>query len=190
MSIIPLHAGKIYVESGPWCLAAFDPLMAPLIVSWVQDMHELFWLAPKTVPPLTSAKVVAWPGPNGCPMLLYHQQRAEPIGYVELNPMPVQKEHLWMGHCLIQPEQRGVGLGRLTVEMLLKKAFLIDRAKMVSLVVFPGNIHAVRCYRATGFRHISELTKYFPHTGRQHCMLEMRLPCEEYLQIQKEQSVT
>jgi len=183
MSVAPSHAGKIHVQSGPWYLAAFDPLMAPLIVSWVRGEHELFWLAPKTLPPLTPAKVVSWPGPDGCPMLLHQERRVEPIGYVELNPMPGQKGHLWMGHCLIQPERRGAGLGRLTVELMLEKAFLNERAKTVSLVVFPDNTSAVRCYRATGFRHIGEQVKYFPSTKRQHCMLEMRLTREDYLSI-------
>jgi len=190
MGVVPLHAGKIHVQSGPWCLAAFDPLMAPLIVSWVQDRHELFWLAPKTIPPLTPAKVVAWPGSDGCPMLLYGEQRAEPFGYVELNPMPGQKGHQWMGHCLIQPVQRGAGLGRLTVELMLEKAFLNDRAKTVSLVVFPDNTTAIRCYRATGFRQIGEQVKYFPNTGRQHCMLQMRLTRDEYLQLRDDHTPT
>ena len=162
--------------------------MAPLIVSWVRDAHELFWLAPKTPPPLTPAKVVAWPGPDGCPMLLYRERLSEPLGYIELNPMPGQKGHLWMGHCLIRPEHRGTGLGRLTLELMLEKAFLNELARTVSLVVFPDNTTAIRCYRAIGFRHIGEQVKYFPNTGRQHCMLEMRMTRKEYLLIREEKA--
>ena len=121
-------------------------------------------------------------------MLLYRERRTEPIGYVELNPMPGQKKHLWMGHCLIQPEQRGAGLGRLTVELMLEKAFLNERARIVSLVVFPDNATAIRCYRSIGFRHIGEQVKYFPSTRRQHCMLEMRMTQEEYLLVREEQT--
>jgi len=190
MGVVPLHAGKIHVQNGPWCLAAFDPLMAPFIVSWVQDTRELFWLAPKTAPPLTSAKVVAWPGPDGCPMLLYREQHTEPIGYIELNPMPGQKKHLWMGHCLIRPEHRGAGLGRLIIELMLEKAFLNERARIVSLVVFPDNTPAIRCYRTAGFSHIGEQVKYFSNTRRQQCMLEKRMAREEYLVIREEQTQT
>lgn len=185
MGVTPLHTGEIHVQSGPWYLAAFDPLIAPMIVSWVQDTHELFWLAPKTIPPLTPAKVVAWPGAYGGPMLLYCKQQAEPIGYVELNPMPGQQGHLWMGHCLVQPERRGAGLGRLMVELLLEKAFSNNGAKIVSLVVFPDNIPAIRCYRTNGFRHMGEQCKYFPSIRRQHCMLEMRLTRDDYFSIRK-----
>jgi len=188
MSVAPLHAGKIHVQSGPWCLAAFDPLMAPRVVSWARDERELFWLAPKTVPPLTPAKVVAWPGPDGCPMLLYREQLTEPLGYIELNPMPGQKGNLWMGHCLIRPENRGAGLGRLTVELMLEKAFLNELARFVSLVVFPDNTTAIRCYRVTGFRHVGEQVKYFPTTRRQYCMLEMRITREEYLLIREKKT--
>ena len=54
---------------GIFCLARFDPLMAPVIARWARDDRELFWLAPKTPPPLTAAKVVAWASPDGRPLL-------------------------------------------------------------------------------------------------------------------------
>ena len=180
MSIAPYHAEAIHVQTGPLTVASFDRAAAPLVASWVQDSDDLFWLAPKTAPPLTPAKVIDWPGPDGCPLLLYHDGEAEPIGYAELNPMPSQPHHLWIGHCILRPQCRGIGLGRQFVDMLLHEAFDNRQAVAVSLVVFPGNTVAIRCYRSAGFLHIREQLKYMPTTGRQHCMLEMRVTRAQY----------
>lgn len=170
------------VQSGRYLLADFDPLFARLVASWVRDDHELFWLAPKTPPPLTAEKVVAWPGPDGSPLLFYRQGTVEPCGYLELNPMPGSKDHLWLGHCLIRPSLRGLGLGHLVVNLMLEEAFVEREASSVSLVVFPGNDPAVRCYVANGFTAVGEQLKFFPTTGRRHRMLEMRITRGSYIE--------
>lgn len=163
------------VRNGAYFLAPFDKLMAPLVASWARDEHELFWLAPKTPPPLTAAKVVAWPGRDGCPLLMYRESDASPLGYLELNPMPGEQSHLWLGHCVLAPSARGTGLGKLMVRMLLDEAFINRKAWRVSLVVFPDNESAVACYRAAGFAHAGEQVKHFATTGRQHRMLQMTI---------------
>ena len=88
MSIAPYPPSALHVQDGPFALVTFDRDAAPLVSSWVQDAHELFWLAPKTPPPLTAEKVIDWPGPDGAAVLLYREGGFEPIGYAELNPMP------------------------------------------------------------------------------------------------------
>ncbi|HSW45866.1 MAG TPA: GNAT family N-acetyltransferase [Phycisphaerae bacterium] len=183
MSIAPYRAHAVHVQSGPLTLAGFDRAAAPLIASWVRDADELFRLAPKTPPPLTAAKVIAWPGNDGCPLLLHDEKQPEPVGYAELNPMPGQMLHLWIGHCVIRPELRGTGLGRRLMEMLLRDAFVNLRALSVSLVVFPDNTMAVRCYRSAGMVFIREQMKYMPTTGRQHCMLELRITRAQYAEM-------
>src|SRR5690606_34576824 len=135
----------------------------------------LFWLAPKTFPPLTAAKVVGWPGPDGCPLLLHREGNVEPLGYLELNPMPGEREHLWLGHCVIGPEHRGTGLGQVMIRLVLEEAFSRRRAWRVSLVVFPENHAAVRCYRSCGFCEVSNQHKYFPTTGGRHRMIQMTI---------------
>jgi RimJ/RimL family protein N-acetyltransferase len=140
------------VRSGPYYLGPFDKLMAPIVAAWARDPHELFWLAPKTYPPLTAAKVVGWPGSDGCPLLFYRDGIVEPIGYLE---------------------PRGSGLGEVMINLVLEEAFQTRKAARVSLVVFPDNIAAIRCYRACGFTEVGEQVKYFPTTGRQHRMLQM-----------------
>ncbi len=181
MSIAPYQASAVHVQNGPLALVTFDRDAAPLVASWVRDPHELFWLAPKTLPPLSAEKIIEWPGPDGSPLLLYRDGDFEPVGYAELNPMPGQSYHLWIGHCIVRPELRQQGFGRALVEMLLHEAFQNRYATRVSLVVFPDNTAAIRCYRATGFLHIREQVRQMPSTGRRHCMVEMRITRAQYI---------
>jgi len=180
MGTIPSPATAVHVRSGPYWLSAFDESLASLVVGWVVDASELFWLAPKTPPPLTAAKVLAWSGPDSSPRMFCREGLAEPLGYLELNPMPGETGHLWLGHCLIRPDCRGRGLGRLMVKLILEEAFGQRRAGRVSLVVFPDNLAAIRCYRAIGFEDAGQQVKYFLTTGRHHRMVRMEMDKARY----------
>jgi RimJ/RimL family protein N-acetyltransferase len=175
MSISPSPVRAELIRDGLYCLARFQPGKAGLVASWAPTAHDLFWLAPKTFPPLTAAKVIAWSGEDASPMLFYRDPETEPVGYVELNPMPGERDHLWMGHCVINSERRGEGLGRIMVALLLRLSFELRRAQRVSLVVFPGNVSAIHCYRACAFEDAGTQTKYFYPTNRQHTMLQMSI---------------
>jgi RimJ/RimL family protein N-acetyltransferase len=180
MSVAPLKPPAAYARDGPYYLAAFDRLMAPLVAGWARDARELFWLAPSTAPPLTAAKVVGWAGPETGPRLFQHDGGFEPLGYLELNPMPGQPGHHWLGHCVIRPECRGTGLGRVMIELVLAEAFAARRGHRVSLMVFPENLGAYHCYLRTGFREVSDQYKYFGTMGRRYRMLQMSIGREEY----------
>lgn len=175
MSLNLPDAGAVLVREGPCYLQAFDRLYAPRICGWVTDDAELFWLAPKTFPPLTASKVVAWPGVDGAPCLFMRDGADGPLGYLEVNPMPLEPGHLWLGHCLLNPDHRGIGLGRRMVRLALQLAFERRGASRMSLVVFPENAAAVRCYRRVGFADVRDQVKYFHTTGRRHVMLEMTI---------------
>jgi RimJ/RimL family protein N-acetyltransferase len=175
MSISPSPVRAELIRDGLYCLAPFDPAKAALVASWAPTAHELFWLAPKTYPPLSAAKVIAWSTEDACPMLFYRDSESEPLGYVELNPMPAEPRHLWMGHCVLDRDRRGEGLGRVMIALLLRLSFEHRRAHRVSLVVFPDNLAAIRCYRACGFEHAGTQNKHFYPTGRHHDMLQMSI---------------
>jgi RimJ/RimL family protein N-acetyltransferase len=178
MSMSPGTARDPAQTHSAYALQPFDTRLAHIIAGWARTPEELFWLAPKTPPPLTAAKVLAWPGDSGRPLLLYRQGDPAPLGYCELNPMPGEPEHLWIGHCVIGPQQRGQGLGRMLVGMVLERAFAQPHVRRVSLVVFPENVAAIQCYRACGLLTAGEPVKYFHTTGRQHRMVQMTIPRE------------
>jgi len=179
MSIEP-RARDVRVRNGPYFLSSFDKLMAPVIVSWVPDAQALFWLAPNTPSPLTASKVVGWAGPNVSPLLFCRDDFAKPLGYLELNLMPHQKRSFWLGHCIIDPDHRGSGLGQLMVDMMLVDAFGNRHARDVHLIVFPENKAATRCYRRAGFLDAGEQLKHFTTTGRHHTMLRMIVDRRRY----------
>ncbi|MBI4578825.1 MAG: GNAT family N-acetyltransferase, partial [Planctomycetes bacterium] len=107
----------------------------------------------------------------------------EPAGYLELNPMPADYGHYWIGHCVVDPQLRGAGLGRHLVRLSLDFAFRGLDARRVSLVVFPDNTSAIRCYRRAGFIDAGDQYKYFANTGRQHRMLQMTVDRGGYLAL-------
>ena len=180
MCIEPAPSADILTRKEPYYLVPFDKIMAPLVASWVADHHQLFWLAPQTYPPLTAEKVLAWHKPEANPLLFYRDGLDQPLGYGELNTMPGQKEHYWMGHCIIRPQSRGLGLGRQFVNLLLEYGFNKQNVKQISLIAFPENSAAIRCYLSCGFVNAGEQLKYFPTTGHQHRMVLMTVDSELY----------
>ena len=166
---------QIYYSQEAYYLAAFEPQWAPAVVEMVLDDTELFWVAPKTPPPLTADKVRAWAGPSCIPMMFCHRASPQPLGYVELNTMPSSSRHLWIGHCILRPDRRGCGLGRRMVEMLIEAAFAQRGANMLSLVVFPENHVAIKCYLSAGLERINHETKFFATTQHEHTMLHMSI---------------
>lgn len=165
-------------ESGAFPAGATSPRPfqdehAPEICSWVVTPEDVRRLAPGTDPPLTPQKIIAWRRPGGrsfiWPANAVLHELAErhpldrmsseslrirgdgPVGYAELNPMPNDPHHLWVGHCVIHPALRGMGFGFRFVRELLGVATHTLAARRVSLIVFPDNTSAVRCYRRAGF---------------------------------------
>lgn len=134
-----------------WSINPFENPHAPIIAGWVQSDADLLWLAPRTQPPLTAQKIIAWSGPRNTNLLLFSNQHAHPVGYGELNRMKNDPHHYWLGHIIINPDFRRQGIGYVFVKELLTIAFKDHNARRVSLIVFPENESAVKCYKKAGF---------------------------------------
>jgi RimJ/RimL family protein N-acetyltransferase len=159
----------------------FDRAEAARVATWAADERELFWLAPKTMPPLTAAKVIEWTRDRGQAYLFFKQGQSVPRGYFELNPMPSSESHLWAGHCVIDPRWRGIGAGRQMTTLMIREAFEARGTHRLSLVVFPDNIQAIRCYESAGFLSSGQQLQCFSSTGKQHRMRCMTITREHYL---------
>jgi len=156
-------------------LRPFENIFAEEILRWVRSSEELCRLAPGTAPPLSLEKILAWHKPGGSVYSLHAVEGAPMIGYAELNPMRDEPRHFWLGHILIKPEQRGRGWGTTLVSAMLRAAFEERKALRVSLLVFPDNEPALRCYRALGFIERGAEVHLFPATKRTHRMLRLEL---------------
>ncbi len=161
-------------------LSLFDPIHAPLIVSWVRSERELTWLAPGTAPPLTLEKVTAWGSTSDRRFLFWRGELVQPVAYAELNNMPERSNQMWIGHFLVDPVHRGRRVGTRFAQALLGYAFQRFGAQEVLLVVFPGNVGAIRCYQHAGMNPLGYERKHFVATDREHVFLRMGINAATY----------
>ncbi len=159
----------------PLSLIPFDNLYAPTIASWIPDDRQLAWLAPSTQPPLTAAKVVGWVRPHGRRLLGAIKSNPLPIAYGELNPMMKEPGHLWVGHVVIDPLYRHRGLGRHFVDAICQTGWHEMGADRISLIVFPDNLPAIRCYLRVGFCEIGEEHHAFGGHGPRRRLLRLEI---------------
>ena len=154
-------------------LVPFDPRSAGHVLSWVRGARDTYWLAPRTRPPLTAEKLLAWSGQGHNPFALVDSRSPGPLGYGEVNLLNEKRREYWLGHLIVEPQRRGQGLGRRLTELLLRHAFERLAARRVSLVVFPDNVAAVGCYRAAGMQDDGYETHLFAAYRRRVRLLRM-----------------
>ena len=154
-------------------LAPFDASHADRVLRWVATPREMYWLAPNTRPPLTARDITGWRKPGHQPFLLLDATNGTPVGYGELNELTGVPGNYWLGHLLVDPEQRGRGFGIALTRRLLERAFVHAGATRVTLVVFPENAAAVRCYERAGMRRDGYEAHHFEIYNRREQLLRM-----------------
>ena len=158
-------------------LAPFKPGYAAVVVGWVRTEDELRRLAPSTPPPLTAEKVSKWRKVGGEAFVGFENRDSCPVAYGELNPMRYESGHVWLGHVIVDPTRRRMGIGRRFVERLLNEAFFERAARKVSLIVFPDNAAAIRCYESIGFCRAGEEHHRFAASGPIQRLLRLEIAC-------------
>ena len=161
-------------------LCTFQADHAATIARWVNTPEQMRWLAPSTKLPLTTDKILNWKKPGGQAFVYQQTTDSQPIGYGELNPMSRCLDHLWLGHVIIRPDQRGMGSGRLLVQALLTEAFQERLATRILLIVFPDNTPAVQCYLRVGFKITGEEFHQFGGEGPEHRLLRLEMTSERF----------
>ena len=73
------------------------------------------------------------------------------------------------------PTGAGRGVGQAFVRALVSYAFDRLSAKQISLIVFPDNTPAIKCYRRVGFVNVGEESHDFNGTGRKHRLLRFEI---------------
>lgn len=76
------------------------------------------------------------------------------VGFFTMRRPSESFDELRFGFIIIDPLKRGKGYGKGMLELGLKFAFEIYRAKKVSLGVFENNESAYFCYKAVGFNDV------------------------------------
>lgn len=148
-------------------LRPFAPEHAALVASWAQDPTEAEWVAPRTEPPLTAEKVLDWLRPGTQPFELAAGADDRPAAYGELNVLRERRREYWLGHLVVDPQQRGRGLGALLTRLLIERGLRWHAARRVTLVVFPENAAAIAAYQNAGMRLDGFETHYFQAYDRE-----------------------
>ncbi len=158
-------------------LSPFETAHASVVAAWVRDARELLWLAPRTPPPPTPAKVLCWCGPRCSAYVMSSESDPTIRGYGEINRMKQRDDHAWLGHIILRPDLRGTGEGTRFVQLLVDHVFLSGGTERILLIVFPANVAAIRCYLACGFTETKREFHTFQSNTRQE-MVRMTLTRE------------
>ena len=78
------------------------------------------------------------------------------VGHLTMRYLDEEKQNVRLGFVIVDDEKRGKGYGKEMMQLALKYAFELLKAKKVSLGVFENNPSAYQCYKAVGFHEISE----------------------------------
>lgn len=162
-------------------LQSFRPVDAPLVASWVDSIETRRWVSPSAIDTITADRVCRWVKPGGEAFVLTNGSGCLPEAYGELNPMRLERDHYWLGHLIVCPARRGRGVGLRLVQALVQHAFRDRLAKRVSLIVFPDNRAAVRCYRRAGFRLSGEEFHRFPPAPRNVRLLRYQMEASQFV---------
>ncbi len=131
-------------------LRRFEPDDDAALISWVRSPEELvLFTGPVLTWPLTTDQL---DGLRANPLFTAFTaiEAGEVVGHIEL--ISTGPDSARMGRVLVDPAQRGRGLGEQLV-----RAFIAEAAargiRTLGLFVFPDNIPAVRLYEKLGFEH-------------------------------------
>jgi RimJ/RimL family protein N-acetyltransferase len=154
-------------------LLPFTARDADHIAAWIASPIEAQWLAPRTRPPLTPDRIRTWGGPGKQQLLFAEAPGVAPVAYGELNALRAERGEYWLGHLIVDPQQRGRGLGTALTQALLARAFGWHAARRVVLVVFPENRAAIAAYQSAGMQIEGYETHRFPLYGGDVTLLRM-----------------
>lgn len=155
--------------------APFESAMAVEIATWICGAREAYWLAPRATPPITAQKICDWRQPGRRQIVLAAPDSSAIAAYGEVNRMSRRSNEYWLGHLIVKPRLRGIGVGRRLCEVLLEHAFEQLGASRVSLVVFPENSAAIAAYRAVGMVEEGYEIHHFPAHNRRERLLRMAI---------------
>jgi RimJ/RimL family protein N-acetyltransferase len=127
---------------------------AAAIAAMVASAEDLRQVSPLETYPLDRATVVHWILQRDAGWVI--EDRGEIVAYGELVPDESRPDRFWVGHMIVHPGRRGLGLGQRLVHALLQVAEVEKDARVVAISAFADNPRALRCYEACGFVRVDE----------------------------------
>lgn len=78
------------------------------------------------------------------------------VGHLIMRFTDEAKKSLRFGFVIVDSQKRGRGYGREMLKLAIRYGFEILKAEKITLGVFENNKAAYHCYRAAGFREVSQ----------------------------------
>ena len=78
------------------------------------------------------------------------------IGHLIMRFTDEEKKSLRFGFVIVDSQKRGKGYGKEMLNLAIRYGFEILKAEKITLGVFENNKAAYHCYRAAGFRKVSQ----------------------------------
>ena len=127
---------------------------AAKIATLVSSAEDLRQVSPLEAYPLDQATVLHWLMQRDAGYAL--EDRGELVAYGELVLDKDDSARLWIGHMIVHPRRRGLGLGQRLVHELVRVAEHEREAREVAISAFADNPRALNCYEACGFIRVEE----------------------------------
>jgi GNAT superfamily N-acetyltransferase len=115
----------------------------------VASAEDLRQVSPLESYPLDQATVLHWIVQRDAGWVI--EDHGEIVAYGELVPDTARDDRFWIGHMIVHPKRRGLGLGTRLVHELVRVAEVEKAARVVAISAFADNLRALRCYESCGF---------------------------------------
>ena len=124
------------------------PEDVPTICTFPQSARELFFLFPNATYPLTPEQLHAAIAERTDATVIL--RRGAVVGFADFYEC-VPEEHCSIGNVIVDPRERGTGVGRFLIETMIRTAFEKHAARVVRIACFDENVMGLLLYEKLGF---------------------------------------
>ena len=149
-------------------LRRYKAMDAKYLIEWMEDEKTFVqWCANHLPFPLSSEALEEYK--KECDeskdiwLLTAIDENGSPVGHILVKYKKIDTDSIHLGHVIVDSKNRGNGLGKELLELVLVYAFNVLRVSKVTLSVFDNNPIAYNCYKSSGFEVYEYFEKEFPY---------------------------
>ena len=143
----------------------------PIICTFPQSARELFLLFPKATYPLTPDQLNAAIAARMDSTVIL--RRALVAGFANIYECETG-ERCWIGNVIVDPRERGTGVGKYLIEIMIQIAREKHRVREVRISCFNENIVGLLLYEKLGFEPYA-VEERLDLEGERVAMIHMRM---------------
>ena len=143
----------------------------PIICTFPQSERELFFLFPRAAYPLTPDQLNAAIAERTDSTVV--MRRGVILGFANFHDC-VPGEHCSIGNVIVDPRERGRGVGKYLIETMIQLAFENHAAREVRISCFNENVVGLLLYEKLGFE-ICGVEERVDWAGERAALIHMRM---------------